>query len=169
MVAYLSAEKTPRPRLIDSPGGGGSGAAFLEPDFHGAGSLVLGGKEEIAVAWKQGEKEPRRTLPAGDYLVRSTTLVREHEGQSWTLCSSMVPGKEMPLAAGATVKAAIDDRLQFSGQADFGRRRLDLGFSLKGIDGRGITLFRGAERPQVTWKAYGKEGNTIAEGALAWG
>jgi len=132
------------------------------------GSVVLADdKGEITLAWGPKEKAPGEptgaSAKAGTYRVRATRIVREN----FLISCSGKPEPSLVVKDGA--KLEVDETIRFECRAKRKGRRLDLGFVIKGADGRGLSVYKDGKRVPVTYKVLGKDGAVLAEGTMNYG
>jgi hypothetical protein len=136
-----------------------------------AGSAVLHGpKGDVTLVWTARDEDRRRMLPPGAYRLRTARVEREKDGVHWFL-SATAPPKEAAreLKAGRKLRLDVGATVHFKGQV---RRRgdaLQLGFSVKDGEGRGLSVYRAGKRVAVTYKVLSKRGKVLAEGTMNYG
>jgi hypothetical protein len=136
-----------------------------------AGSAVLHGpKGDVMLVWTTRDADRRRMLPAGAYRLRTARVEREKDGVHWFL-SATAPPKEAAreLKADGELRLDVGTTVRFEGQV---RRRgdaLQLGFSVKDGEGRGLSVYRAGKRVAVTYKVLSKRGKVLAEGTMNYG
>lgn len=168
-MKWLEAQ-TPPPRAPEKREGQGRvTASFAE------GSAVLAGPNgEVTLAWDP--KTPDRALPPGKYRVRTTRIVRE----DWILSSAGTPEPALAVKdfrkerarlfdVAEPARLEVGETVRFDGHAKREGARLQLGFSIKGADGRGLTVYKDDVRVPVTYKVLAKDGAVLAEGTMNYG
>lgn len=155
-MKWLEAQKPP-PRAPESREGSGRvTASFAE------GSAVLAGPDgEVTLAWDA--KTTEYALAPGKYRVRTTRIVREN----WIISSAGTPEPSLTVKEGAELK--VDETVRFQCHAKRQGGKLQLGFGIKGTDGRGLTVYKDDKRVPVTFKVLAKDGEVLAEGTMNYG
>lgn len=136
---------------------------------------MLRGKDgDVTLAFGAGA--PASVLAPGKYRVRSTRIARE----GWLISSAGAPwpefvvkdaAKEPPRLMDVALAARLEvgETVRFEGRAKRQGKKLQLGFVLKGTDGRGLTVYKEGVRVPVTYKVLGKGGERLAEGTMTYG
>jgi hypothetical protein len=139
------------------------------------GSAVLRGKDgDVTLAF--GADAAPSVLAPGKYRVRATRIVRE----GWLLSSSGAPWPEFVVKdalkerarlmdVALTARLEVGETVRFEGRAKRQGGKLQLGFALKGADGRGLTVYKEGARVPVTYKVLAADGAVLAEGAMTYG
>lgn len=139
------------------------------------GSAVLAGPDgEVALVF--GADAAECVLAPGRYRVRATRIARE----GWLVSSSGAPWQEIVVKDAAkerarlmdvalTARLEVDETVRFEAHAKRRGPKLQLGFALKGADGRGLTVYKEGARVPVVYKVLGKDGAVLAEGTMTYG
>jgi hypothetical protein len=135
-VKWLEAQKPP-PR--------GEGGAKVVASFAEGSAVLAGEKGEISLAWDP--KGPAPEAPPGTYRVRTLRIARG----SFLISSAGLPAP--PLVVKETTELKIDEIVRFDGNARRRGRALQLGFSIKGADGRGLTIYKAGARVPVKYRS----------------
>ena len=134
------------------------------------GSVILAGpKVEIALIWRAEDKERRRAVPADAYRLRTTRIERTERGSHWFLSSSGPAGKPRRYRAGRSVRLEVDPTVHFRGTVKRKAKQLQLGFTLKGADGRGISIYKDDRRVPVTYRILSADGRALVAGKMRYG
>jgi hypothetical protein len=142
-------------------GSGGITASFK------TGSVGLAGPDgDVTLVWKKGGV---RALPAGTYRVRTTRVEREKGDVHWFLSSTSPPREPITVKAGGTVRVAVGDTVHFQPRIRRKDDRMQLGFAIKGADGRGLSVYKNDRRVPVTYKVLAKDGKVLASGTMNYG
>lgn len=145
--------QTPPPRA--------KGEAKVTASF-AEGSAVLAGPEgDVTLVWDP--KGPAPEAPPGKYRVRSTWIARDN----WIISASAGPEPALTVKDKAELK--VDETVRFDGHAKLHGKKLDLGFSIKGKDGRGLSVYKDGKRVPVNYKVLAKDGAVLAQGAMNYG
>lgn len=123
--------------------------------------MLKGPAGEIALVWRPDGPAPQ--APPGRYQVRTTRIARE----SFLISSTGAPEPSFTVKDGA--KLEVDDTVRFEGQVKRQGQKLQLGFSIKGADGRGLSVYKDGNRVPVTYKVLGKDGEILAHGTMNYG
>ncbi len=136
---------------------------------------MLRGKDgDVTLAF--GAAAAPSVLAPGKYRVRATRIARD----GWLLSSSGAPWPELVVKDAAkepaklmdvalAARLEIDETVRFEGRAKRQGGKLQLGFTLKGADGRGLTVYKEGVRVPVTYKVLAADGAVLAEGAMTYG
>ena len=167
MIRWLKSKKTWRPQRLDQPPG--KSEATVEPEFT-AGSIILQrGDRVFALVWSLNDKDRRRALPAGEYLLRTTRLEREKDGAWWFLSSTGPAKQPVHVTKRPITKLSIDDTVQFRGMVKRRGDKLQLGFSITGADKRGLSVYRDGKRVPVSYKVLDSKGKLLTKGRMNYG
>jgi hypothetical protein len=132
------------------------------------GSIILKGKEhDVALVWK-GKREARLLAP-GYYRVRTTRIVRRKGKDHWFLSQTGPPLPPSPFEQGKTIRIEVGDSVHFKGHVKRKKDRLQLGFGIRGADGRGLSVYKNDKRVPVTYKLLSRDGRTLASGTMNYG
>ncbi len=169
-MTWMSAEATPRPRLVDAPPPAPAGLAIVGTP-QACASVVLHGKDgAVTLSWRGGEGAERaRGVAPGTYRRGTTRVEAEHEGARWTLTASGAPEATLELAAEVATSLNIPAVVRFAPKAKLQHGKLQLGMQITAPDGRGVSVLRGNERPPVTWRVLDAEGKELVTGKMTWG
>jgi hypothetical protein len=147
-----------------------TGRAAIVRSNIGSGSIVLAGpKGELTLLWRAGDKERRRAVPVGTYRLRTTRVVRKESGEDWFISTSGPAGKPRHLRSGETARLDIDPSVHFNSTVRRKSGRLQLGFTLKGADGRGLSVYRSDRRVPVTYRILSADGRVLGKGKMNYG
>jgi hypothetical protein len=161
-VKWLEAQKPP-PRAPETREGWGRVTASFQ-----AGSAVLAGPDgELTLTWDA--KTTERALPPGEHRVRTTRIEREKDGVHWLVSQAGKPEPELVVKEGEAARLAVDETVRFEGKAKRHGRALQLGFSITGADGRGLSVYKNDKRVPVAYKVVGAHGDVLAEGTMNYG
>lgn len=131
------------------------------------GSVVLAGPAgDVTLAWSKGG---RRALPAGTYRVRTTRVEREQGGVHWFLSSTSPPREKITVKEGRTVRIEAGAVVRFTPRIRQKDDRMQLGFAIRGTDGRGLSVYKNDRRVPVTYKVLAKDGQVLASGTMNYG
>lgn len=154
-----------------APEKGNTESARVVSDLE-AGSIVLkGDKGDVALVWKQGEKGHERALPPGPYYLRTTRVERVKGKNHWFLSSTgPQQGAAMKLKAGKAKRIDVAATVHFHAMMKPNKKgAFQLGFSIKGADGRGLSVYRNDKRVPVTYEVLAKGGKVLASGSMNYG
>lgn len=169
MITWLRAASERRPARVDGPPAEGAQGARVESDL-GAGSIVLAGpRGDVALVWKAGDGRRERLLPPGDYRLRTTRSERTEKGEHWFVSSTGPPGEPRALEPGEVARFEVDDSVHFEGQARWQHGSLQLGFAVKGADGRGLSVYRAGRRVPVDYALLDRAGEVLTGGRMNYG
>jgi hypothetical protein len=115
----------------------------------------------ITLVWDP--KGPAPGAPPGTYRVRSTRITRGN----WIISASAGPEPVLTVKDKAELK--VDETVRFEGLAKRRGGKLQLGFNIKGTDGRGLSVYKDGKRVPVTYRVLAKDGAVVAEGTMAYG
>jgi len=139
----------------------------VSPAF-AAGSIVLQrGDRLMTLHWSKDDKDRRRRLAAGEYLVRTMRIERQKEGTWWFLSSTGPAKRKLHLKKGT--KLSIDDSVMFRSIARRRGDKLQLGFGITTKDKRGLSIYRDGKRVPVTYRVLDKKGKVLAQGTMNYG
>jgi hypothetical protein len=138
------------------------------------GSAVLAGPDgEVTLAFGADAKEC--ALPPGKYRVRTTRIVREN----FILSSAGKPEPALEMKECAkkarmmdvaeTARLQVGETVRFECRAKRHGKKLQLGFMIKGADGRGLSVYKDDKRVPVTYKVLAADGKVLAEGKMTYG
>jgi hypothetical protein len=159
-------QRQPPPKRIDkaTDAAGGLGRVMTTIE---AGSVVLAGPGgDVTLVWQKGGV---RALPAGIYRVRTTRVEREKGGVHWFLSATSQPREQYTVKAGRAVRIAFDDTVHFEPRIRRQGDRMQLGFTIKAADGRGLSVYKNDRRVPVTYKVLAKKGAVLASGTMNYG
>lgn len=151
-MKWLEAQ-TPPPRA--------KGEAKITASFAEGTAVLAGHDGEMTLVWDR--KSPAPAIPPGKYRIRTTRIVRDN----WIISSAGAPEPSLDVNEKAELK--IDETVRFDGHAKREGTRLQLGFSIKGADGRGLTVYKDDVRVPVTYKVLAKDGEVLAQGTMNYG
>ena len=151
-MKWLEAQ-TPPPRA--------KGAAKVAASFAEGSAVLAGEGGDVTLVWDPKARAPE--APPGTYRVRSTRIVRE----SWIISASAGPEPSLTVKDKAELK--VDETVRFDGHAKRHGAKLQLGFSIKAADGRGLTVYKDDRRVPVTFKVLAKDGKVLAQGTMNYG
>jgi hypothetical protein len=120
----------------------------------------------VTLVWQKGGV---RALPAGIYRVRTTRVEREKGGVHWFLSATSQPREQYTVKAGRAVRIAFDDTVHFEPRIRRQGDRMQLGFTIKAADGRGLSVYKNDRRVPVTYKVLAKKGAVLASGTMNYG
>ena len=167
MIAWLQSDQRRPPTRLDQPPQKTDKGVDVRPDFK-AGSIVLQrGDRLLTLHWPKDDKDLRRRLPAGEYLLRTTRLEREKGGVPWFLSSTGPAKRKLHLKKGT--KLSIDDSVMFRSSARRRGGKLQLGFGITTKDKRGLSIYRDGKRVPVTYRVLDKKGKVLAQGTMNYG
>ena len=169
MVRWLKSRRAWRPQRLDRPPEESDEGARVEPDF-AAGSVILQrGDRLVSLVWSGKDKDRRRALPVGEYLLRTTRLEREKKGVWWFLSSTGPAKKKVRITNRSGDRLSIDDVVRFRGRVTRRGRELQLGFAITGTDGRGLSVYRAGRRVPVSYEILDGKGKVLARGRMNYG
>jgi hypothetical protein len=151
-VKWLETQ-TPPPRA--------KGEAKVTASFAEGSAVLAGEGGDVTLVWDP--KGPAPGAPPGKYRVRTTRISREN------FLISAAAGPEPTLAVKDKAELKVDETVRFDGQAKRLGNKLDLGFSIKGKDGRGLSVYKDGKRVPVTYKVLAKDGAVLAQGKMNYG
>ena len=136
--------------------------------------MLAGPDGEVALAFGEGAGE--YALPPGKYRVRTTRIVRE----GFILSSAGAPepsfvvddprkGPARTMDVAETARLEVGDVVRFAAHAKRKGTKLQLGFGIKGADGRGLTVYKDDKRVPVTYRVLAQDGQVLAEGTMTYG
>ena len=159
-------ERQPPPRRVDKATEVAAGFGRVTANFE-AGSIVLAGPDgDVTLVWRKGGA---RALPAGTYRVRTTRVEREKGGVHWFLSSTSPPREGITVKARRTVRLEVDQAVHFEPRIRRKGDRVQLGFTIKAADGRGLSVYRNDRRVPVTYSVLSKKGEVLASGTMNFG
>ncbi|MHC4407516.1 MAG: hypothetical protein ACYS0E_05590 [Planctomycetota bacterium] len=167
LISWLKSKKRKPPMRLDGPPQETDGGVDVKPAFDAGSIMVQRGDRLVTLHWTKDDKDRRRRLPAGEYLLRTTRLEREKEGAWWFL-SSTGPAKQKVRVAKRT-KLKIDDTVHFRSIARRRGSKLQLGFGITTKDKRGLSVYRDGKRVPVKYKLFDKKGKVLASGTMNYG
>jgi len=132
------------------------------------GSILLAGpKGDVVLVWRG--REEARSLAPGTYRLR-TTRVGRTDGKAWWLLSSTgAPGRALEVKEGGEVAIEVGDTVHFDAKVKRAGDRLQLGFTIQGRDGRGLSVYRNDRRVPVTYEVLDAAGAVLAAGTMTYG
>lgn len=123
--------------------------------------MLAGPEGEVMLVWDP--KGPAPEAPPGTYRVRATWIARGD------FLISAAAGPEPTLTVKDRAELKVDETVRFGGHAKRQGGKLDLGFSITGSDGRGLTVYKDGTRVPVTYKVLAKDGEVLAQGTMNYG
>lgn len=168
-MQWLGQEERRRPLRVDAPSADAAGLGTVFVRIKAGSVVVAGPKGDVTLVWTSADKDRTRMLPPGDYKVRTTRVVREQKGVHWFTSSTAQPGRALKLKAGGKLGIEIDPSVHFVCHVKRRGDRLQLGFGVKGSDGRGLSVYRDGKRVPVTYKVLSKKGKVLASGTMNYG
>lgn len=176
LIAYLGAESTLRPLLIDEkhapPKGSACGTIRLSAT---AGSVYLkaerasvraGCVPRIRLRWNGGAERAALKVPAGEYRVVSYSFYRTDEkGRRWIASGSSAEGCAQ-LSIKIKAEAELDLRPELQAHLDCkrGEDGLVFGFFMTNRHGQRMSLARDGKLVSPSWVVEGAEGKRIDAG-----
>lgn len=124
--------------------------------------MLQGHHGEFVLVWDP--KGPAPEAPPGKYKVRTTRIARDN----FLISSAGVPEPSIEIGA-EKAELKLDETVKFEGHAKRKGARLELGFAIKGADGRGLTVYKDGVRVPVTYKVLAADGAVLAEGTMNYG
>ena len=106
---------------------------------------------------------------AGSWLTAGLVCFGIGFGVHWFLSSTSPPRESITIKAGRTVRVEVDDAVHFTCRARRKDDRMQLGFAIKGADGRGLSVYKNDRRVPVTYKVLAKDGKVMASGTMNYG
>jgi hypothetical protein len=176
LIAYLHAEKTIRPLLIDERSEAPAGVAcgkIRVPST--AGSVYLkaerksvrdGSPPKIRLRWKDSEKGTTLAVPGGEYRVISYAFYRKDEqGRHWIASGSSAEGCAQ-VTIGGNAEAALDLLPEIQGHlsCEEGEDGHVLGFFMTNQGGTRMSLSCEGKLVNPSWLITGAEGERIDAG-----
>ena len=132
------------------------------------GSIILVGPEsDVALVWKG--KRGSRSLPPGRYRLKTTRIARTKGKDHWFLSQTGPPLPPQQLPSDKTTRIDVGDSVHFTPSVQREKGRLQLGFGIRGADGRGLSVYKNDKRVPVTYKLLSKGGRTLASGKMNYG
>jgi len=120
--------------------------------------------------WKTEDEDRARTLPSGTYRLRTVRIEKERDGTHWFLSSTGPPGEALAVEAGKTARLDVKAEVHFEAVARRQREGgVQLGFSIRGADGRGMSIYRDDRRVAVSYSLRAEDGSVVAEGTMNYG
>jgi hypothetical protein len=176
LIAYLHAEKTIRPLLIDegqdAPAGtacgkvrvpSAAGSAYLKAERK---SVRDGSPPKIRLRWKKSEKGTTLAVPVGEYRVISYAFYRtDEQGRRWMASGSSAEGCAQ-VTIGGDAEATLDLVPEIQGHlsCEEGEGGQVLGFFMTDRGGKRMSLSCGGKLVNPGWLITGAEGERIDAG-----
>jgi len=168
-VKWLEAQ-TPPPRAPERR----EGLTRVTASFSEGSAVLRGPDGEVTLAFDGKTREC--VLPPGKYHVRTTRIACDN----WLVSSAGTPEPAFAVEDFArkraklpdvapTARLEVDETVRFEGHAKREHGRLQLGFGIKGADGRGLSVYKDGKRVPVTYKVLAKGGEVLAEGKMNYG
>ena len=123
--------------------------------------MLAGPTGELTLVWDP--KGPAPEAPPGTYRVRTTRIARDN----FLVSSAGTPEPSLVVTDKAELK--LDETVRFAGHAKRKGGKLQLGFGIKGADGRGMTVYKDDKRAPVTYRVLAEDGQVLAEGTMTYG
>lgn len=169
----MKSEERQRPtRFSAAPEDGGTKDKFaLVESSIAQGSVILAGpKGDIALDWRKGDKDRVRGIPPGTYRVRTVRIERTKGKDQWFLSMTQPPKKPLRFSSSKRVKLDTSDTIRFAAHArPAGKKKLSLGFSIKGKAGEGLSIYRNGKRVSVTYTMFDAKGHRLGSGKMNYG
>lgn len=169
MIKWLKQKKDWRPTRLDTPTDDKKATSFVAPEFTAGSTVLQRGDRLITLVWRKGDEDKQRSLPAGEYTVRTTRVEGEKDGKWWFLSSSGPGAAKVIVEDDNTTKFAANNVVLLSAKAMQKGKQIRLALGIGGADKRGISIYREGKRIPVTYRLLDKEGKTLAEGAMNYG
>jgi len=178
LIAYLSAEETFRPLLIDEeheaparvacgsirvPATAGS--AYLRAERR---SVRMGSPPKVRLRWQASDEGKTLSVPIGQYRVVSYSFYRrDGKGGRWAASGSSAEGCA-PLTIGADAEATLDllPEIQAHLSAQPGEAGSVFGFFMTNRKGQRMSLARNGRLVDPTWVVAGPGGAQVDAGAF---
>ncbi|MHC4847017.1 MAG: hypothetical protein ACYTEG_01010 [Planctomycetota bacterium] len=167
MIKWLKVKKRRPPARLDQPPAKSDKGIDVTPTFQAGSILLQRGDRLLTLHWSKKDKDRRRRLPEGDYLLRTTRIEREKKGIWWFLSSTGPAKRKVRVARGA--KLSIDDTVHFRSIARRRNGKLQLGFGITTKRKRGLSVYRDGKRVPVGYKLFDKKGELIKQGTMNYG
>lgn len=179
LIAYLHAEGTIRPLLIDEEHAAPAGAKCGEvrvPSTAGSAYLKAerksvrdGSPPKIRLQWKESEKGTTLAVPAGEYRVISYAFYRtDVEGRRWIASGSSAEGcAQVTIGGGAEATLDLVPEIQGHLSCEEGEGGHVLGFFMTDRGGKRMSLSCGGKLVNPSWLITGAEGERIDAGDFA--
>ena len=153
------------------PGKDDAGSALVKSNLAHGTILLTGPDGDVTLVWKDGEKGKARALPPGSYRLRTIRVERVQDGTHWFLSSTGPKGKPMDLAGRRTKRVDVTDTVHFRHQINPDPKSggLNLGFSIKTADDRGLSIYKDGRRVPVRYEVLAKGGAVLAQGTMKYG
>ncbi len=143
------------------------GLALVETNLEKGSIILAGDKGDFALVWK-GKKGSRSLLPGG-YRLKTTRIARTKGKGHWFLSQTGPPLPPQQLEPGKTIRIDVGDSVHFTPSVKREKGRLQLGFGIRGADGRGLSVYRNDKRVPVTYKLLSRDGRVVASGKMNYG
>jgi len=175
LIAYLRAETTVRPLLVDeqhAPATGGTirlpataGSAYLKAERP---SVRAGSPPKIRLRWKERAEGTKLRLPPGEYRVVSYGFYRTDEkGRCWIASGSSAEGcAQIVIRKDEETTFDLLPELQAHLECKQGEKGLVFGFTMTNRKGRRMSLSRDGSLVNPTWVVRDAEGSRIDAGAF---
>ncbi len=168
LIAYLEDEPLALPEIVDTSGDASKDSGTLTVSFD-AGELFLEDSDGLAyrLSWKKGEdkKARARSLPIGEYRLRTYRILGEKDGDSWHISGTAPTIREIEVLPGETVNIDVDQRITLKPRA--GRSNVSTG--IVGDKGAGVSIYRGQKRIDMGYRLVNKRGEQVAAGSMRYG
>ncbi|MHC4941229.1 MAG: hypothetical protein ACYTHK_20025 [Planctomycetota bacterium] len=167
MIEWLKGkDRRPARRYDQAPAEADKGVD-VQPSFE-AGSITLQrGDRLLTLHWTARDRDNRRRIPAGEYLLRTTRLEREKSGVWWFLSSTGPAKRKLRIAKGT--KLSVGDTVHFRGIARRRGANLQLGFGITSSDKRGLSIYRDGKRVPVRYRLFDDKSKLLVEGTMNYG
>lgn len=177
LIAYLRAEGTIRPLLIDEehPAPAGTTGKIRVPSTAGSAYLKAerksvreGSPSKIRLCWKGSEKGATLAVPVGEYRVISYVFYRtDEQGRRWAASGSSAEGCAQLFIRDGT-EASFDLLPEIEGEltCEAGEDGHVFGFVMKNRGGQRMSLSRDGQLMNPSWLVRGADGERIDAGAF---
>jgi hypothetical protein len=135
------------------------------------GSILLVGPDgDVALDWKQDDKERVRGIPPGKYRLRTVRVERLEKQVHWFISATSPPRKPMQLRSDKKTTLKVSDTVHFAGRVKRkGKQQLQLGFVIQADDRSGLSIYRAGKRVPVHYRVLSRKGRALASGKMNYG
>lgn len=168
MIDYLTSKPLALPMPVTSSMDAGAGEGTLTTNLK-AGVVFLENEygEAFRLSWKAGEADGARgrTLPEGEYKLRTYRVMREEAGQKWHVSATAPKIQMVTIKEGKTLNLELDPGITISSQTKGARAMM----SITGQHGAGLSIYRDSARIPMAYRFTNPAGEQVAKGAMNYG
>ena len=168
LIEYLETKALALPTAVTKTERMGKGEGTLSSNI-ARGDLFLTDAQGKAyrLSWdnKSSAKKDPRTLPSGNYHLRTYRIEQEEKGVSWHISATAQKIQEIEVLAGKDVKVTMDSRIHVASRVSGKHGAM----KISGANKAGLTIYRSGARIPIEYRVLDGDKAVLATGLMEYG